>query len=1134
MSYKNIMMSLVAFGALSLTACGGGSARSPEGAGGSTGGSTPGPVTPFAVMANPDAGTATEGGAPFTLSVLSNDVDDDPSTLFIVPGSLTAPGAGSATIVGNQIQYTPPAAGSGTVSFQYTVQDADGNQSTAVVTINVQPSGGGGFPVLAVADASIGTAVANGSPININVLLNDLDDDTATLMVTSVTQPGGVGEGSVTNNGTDVTYTPGSVSGVVTFQYTVTDADGNSAIGTVTVVVLPIGVNIPVQAIPDVSIGSASSTGGIVMLDVLANDIDDATSSLMIVGVSAVTPAGPTAVINNNMIDFNPSGSSGIFTFMYTVQDADGNQSVGLVTVVVSPNLASGVPVTAIPDLQTTSANTAVNVDVLLNDIDDATGTLTIQSVTVPNAGTATIASGQVNYDPMGFVGIATFNYVVQDADGNQSSALVTVVVTPDPANGVPVVAVPDAGTVFSNQTITVNVLSNDIDDATGTLTVTAVDATGTPFGAATIVGGGTQVQFDPQGNNGISVINYTVTDADGNVSTSFITIVSVPVVLTGTDPVAVADVSAGVFTSTSPAATISVLANDIDDGALVLTSIDATTSPVGPIISVSGNDVLFDPNGNTGIYTFNYVTTDPDGNTATALVTVVIAPDITAGVPVVAVPDISVGAATAGAGSVNIQLTANDIDDAQATLMVTGFTGVPAGATATIDGAGTGVDFDPGTNNGILTFMYTVIDADGLSSSALVTVLVAPDPSAGVPVLAVVDVVPVGATAGGAAIPISVLGNDIDNDMATLEVIAVETTTTAGSGATVAITAPGDGNTITFTPGAAGIVTFDYTVEDADGNVSSAIVTVVVAPAAPAPVVQAVPDVAVGTVNVGGGAGGSISIAALANDLGAGISLDPSAIVIAPADGTATVNGANIDFVSNTSTGLVTFTYGITDGTSTSTASITVAVLPGAGAPPVVGVPDIAPGSVAPGGGASGSINIPVVANDVGVGLTIVPGSIVIAGVDGSATVNADMVSIDFVSNTSTGLVMLTYLVTDGTTSSLATTVTVAVIPASPVVPVVAVDAVAAASVLAGQISIPVLVFDDVPGTVTYVGTPTVTAVAPPGLGGGTVDAQNNAAGVFTIDFTPTAAGVVTFVYTVMDADGLTDTGTVTVTITP
>ena len=68
------------------------------------------------------------------LDVLANDTDVDGDPLVIA--SVSVPSAGSATIVGNQIQFTPPAAHAGPATLNYTASDGSMTDS-ATVTINV-------------------------------------------------------------------------------------------------------------------------------------------------------------------------------------------------------------------------------------------------------------------------------------------------------------------------------------------------------------------------------------------------------------------------------------------------------------------------------------------------------------------------------------------------------------------------------------------------------------------------------------------------------------------------------------------------------------------------------------------------------------------------------------------------------------------------------------------------------------------------------------------------------------------------------------------------------------------------------------------------------------------------------------
>ena len=101
------------------------------------------------------------------------------------------------------------------------------------------------------------------------------------LSVSAVTPPA---NGSVLNNGTNVTYTPnGGFSGSDTFTYTATDGTAVSNSATVTVTVQPPPNQAPV-ANPDTA---TTPQGVAVIINVLANDTDADVGDTL--SVSAVT-----------------------------------------------------------------------------------------------------------------------------------------------------------------------------------------------------------------------------------------------------------------------------------------------------------------------------------------------------------------------------------------------------------------------------------------------------------------------------------------------------------------------------------------------------------------------------------------------------------------------------------------------------------------------------------------------------------------------------------------------------------------------------------------------------------------------------------------------------------------------------
>jgi hypothetical protein len=185
---------------------------------------------------------STSFGVPITLNLLANDSDPDGNTPLSIT-ALTQPAAGQGTVAlsgTTAVVYTPPAVVNAplTTTFTYKAQDVKGLASTApaTVTITVAPN----RPPVAVADSIATLGVA----IPINVLANDTDPEgNVPLAVASVTQPP-AGRGTVSSNGTVITYTPPATvttAFTTTFTYFARDSFGavSTSPATVTVQVSP-------------------------------------------------------------------------------------------------------------------------------------------------------------------------------------------------------------------------------------------------------------------------------------------------------------------------------------------------------------------------------------------------------------------------------------------------------------------------------------------------------------------------------------------------------------------------------------------------------------------------------------------------------------------------------------------------------------------------------------------------------------------------------------------------------------------------------------------------------------------------------------------------------------------------------
>jgi hypothetical protein len=446
----------------------------------------------------------------------------------------------------------------------------------------------------------------------------------------------------------------------------------------------------------------------------------------------------------------------------------------------------------------------ALLIDVLANDSDPDGDPLHLVAVTAAAHGVAVIAGDRISYTPTpGFSGTDTFRYTASDGRGGSGSAQVSVTTAPRPNQ--PPLARADSATTRFGQPVTIDVLANDSDADGDTLSITAVSS---PLhGTATL--SGREIRYVPAaGFSGSDRFSYTISDGRGGSATAnvSVTVAARP----DQAPVARDDAASTAF---GQPVTVDVLANDTDADGDAL-SVSTLTTPAHGTAVKAGTGVLYTPAaGFAGVDSFGYSISDSRGGSAHAQVTITVAarPDR----PPLAVADT---ASTPFGQPVTIAVLANDSDPDGDPLSIVAVT-APASGSAAI--AGKMVIYTPGpagAATGIDRFDYTISDGRGGSSSATVTVTIAPRPNR--PPVAVDDDA---ITGFGQATTIAVLANDSDPDGDPLSITSV-TAPTAG-GAVIA------GDQIVYTPprGFAGVDRFGYTISDGRGGTAGAFVTVTV-----------------------------------------------------------------------------------------------------------------------------------------------------------------------------------------------------------------------------------------------------------------------------------------------------------------
>ncbi|WP_041301433.1 Ig-like domain-containing protein [Lacinutrix sp. 5H-3-7-4] len=802
---------------------------------------------------------------------------DDPSTVN-VPVGVTDPSDACDPIEGSDLTDSD---GDGLTDCEETT--GNDNPNTAGVPVGITDpnnpcdpfTDGSGCTPIAVDDNASTTPDTNVTfPItdndsdpsaggSIDVTSVDLDPNTPGQQGT-FTVPG---EGTYTDNGDGtVTFDPDpGFTGVSTpIDYTVNDNDGNpSNIATITVTVA--SCPSPIDSDGDGLTDCEETTG-----------IDDPSTVNVPVGVT--DPSDACDPIEGS--DLTDSDGDGLTDCEETTGN-DNPNTAGVPVGITDPNNpcdpftdGSGCTPIAVDDnastiedapvaLDDTGSSTApvsdantVSVNVVSNDT-DSDGTIDVSTVdldpstagiqdTFTNVdGTYTVdANGVVTFDPN--AGLTTdptpITYTVNDNDGNTSNeASITITYGEGP------VALGDSATTGSDEDVVIDITLNDTD-GDGTIDDGTVDLDpNTPGqqGTFTVPGEGTYtdngdgtVTFDPEPDfDGVSTINYTVNDNDGNVSNT------APITVTVEDaPVALDDTGS----STAPVSdantvSVNVVSNDTDsDGTIDVSTVDLDPSTAGiqdtftnvdGTYTVDANGVVtFDPNAGltTDPTPITYTVNDNDGNTSNeASIT------ITYGEGPVALGD---SATTGSDEDVVIDITLNDtdgdgtIDDGTVDLDPNtpgqqGTFTVPGEGTYTDNGDGT-VTFDPEPDfDGVSTINYTVNDNDGnVSNTAPITVTVEDAP------VALDDTgsstAPVSDTN---TVSVNVVSNDTDSD-GTIDVSTVDLDpSTAGIQDTFTNV---DG---TYTVDANGVVTFDpnaglttdptpitYTVNDNDGQMET------------------------------------------------------------------------------------------------------------------------------------------------------------------------------------------------------------------------------------------------------------------------------------------------------------------------
>ncbi|MCI9700499.1 tandem-95 repeat protein [Vibrio parahaemolyticus] len=439
---------------------------------------------------------------------LSNEIADvDGDTLTI---SQLVSASGRFTLTDSQVTFKPDGF-IGVDQAAYIVEDGQGGYASAYVVItstDATPTTPNTPPTAA--DYSYVMDVASLPVWNFDLaalnLVADADGDALTIENIYSADGRAVKQGA-----TGVTYTPGDFRGIDLITYSVSDGNGGSAIGSITVVV---NDSTPGNTIPTANAVSTTmlDTDASKTISVASSVSDSDGDALEIVelqasiGTASINPSNPLEVI------YAPkAGFVGEDRFVYIVSDGNGGFAMATISVTVNASNPTA-PVANIVQVSTTpDAATVIDLSGYISDKETPTANLVISSVSTPTSPATLTQSGQnVTYTPNGFIGVDTLTYTVTDGTLSTTGYMV-ITVNPDDSHDL--VANDVSRTTPAGSPITID-LSGEIsstDPTAGTLSIVSV--VGATLGD--VVVSGNTVTYTPKvGDYGQDAFVYNIKDS--------------------------------------------------------------------------------------------------------------------------------------------------------------------------------------------------------------------------------------------------------------------------------------------------------------------------------------------------------------------------------------------------------------------------------------------------------------------------------------------------------------------------------------------------------------------------------------------------------------------------------------------
>ena len=471
-----------------------------------------------------------DGDAIRVVAVNGTPVGDTPLELLLNYGSVTISTTGSISYATDERADGLEPGEVVTETFEYQIDDGQGGFDTATASITVQgaPPPANTAPVAE--DDTVETAEDTELPVDLSTMSDDPDGNIAGWAVGDIT--GGTFQDFNEDTGQFTFIPDADFNGDATFAWTVFDADGESAEGTLTIRVTP--VNDAPDVVPLEAEFTEDDTGRTVQLLDGASDVedDDLDVSDLVLTAEDGRTVGFTLDADTGLLTLEDGGFEDLsegetvnLTAEFLVSDGQVDEANSATITITGANDA---PVAGEDEAFTThlAIPFSAQASLLANDSDEDGDTITVTDFDTTGSSGGTLfvrTDGFFSYTPVaGFTGEESFFYTISDSFGATDTATVTFTVT----NEAPV-AGEDEATVGTGGNVLVDVLSNDSDpDGDGFAITNFTDAAN----GEVSLGANGQFSYSPDaGFSGNDSFTYTIEDTFGATATATVSIVVEP-----------------------------------------------------------------------------------------------------------------------------------------------------------------------------------------------------------------------------------------------------------------------------------------------------------------------------------------------------------------------------------------------------------------------------------------------------------------------------------------------------------------------------------------------------------------------------------------------------------------------------